>query len=392
LISGVGTATPAIQSIPSGGLDPASAFAVTLPGDTLESLVVANGGDGNIALLSAGADGFGLSSVVSSPAVPNPSALELAGFSGGEMEFYATSEGVESAAVLGFQLETTGVGTPTGPPEGTTVGPETGATAQLVSLNSTSLALVGTLLTVSINSPSEAEATEGGPAAAVATGTGPSAGQSLRPSTDQSNGEADESGGTDAPPSADAPVAAPWARYVTGVDRALEQLRSEADQRLQQEQQPADSRAVPSPTGLHLERGDTQAGEATSAVRERSVPQRPARIQPDRSDAVDAAVVSLIEEGDAELRLRSLSRPVTTSTETPPTPRHPERTEEGAGLADSPRNDPPQDVRARAAMSIAALAVISATAARAWQGRSTRIKRWRGSSPSSVIPRGPRRQ
>jgi hypothetical protein len=392
LISGVGTAAPAIQSIPSGGLDPGSAFAVTLPGNTLESLVVANGGDGNISLLSAGADGFALSSVVSSPAVPNPSALELAGFSGGEMEFYATSEGVESAAVLGFQLETSGGGTPTGAPGGSTVGLETGATAQLVSLNSTSLALVGTLLTVSINSPSEAEATAGGPAVAVAIGTGPSAGQSLRTSTDQSNGEVDETGGTDAPPSADAPVGSPWARYVTGADRALEQLRSEADQRLQQEQQPADSRAVPGPTGLHLEGGGTRAGEATSAVRERSVPQRPAQTQPDRSDTVDAAVVSLMGEEPAEFRLRPLARPVSTSSGTTAAPRQLEGMEEGAGPYASRRDDTPQDVRIRTAMSIAALTVISATAARAREGRSPRIPRWRGASPSAVIPHAPRRR
>ncbi len=114
LISGLGSASPAIQSISSGGLDPTAGLTVTLPGSGLESLMVANNGDGNISLLTGGASGLDLSSVVSSAGVPNPSALALSGFNGGELEFYATSEGEASATLLGFQLEESGGGIPTG--------------------------------------------------------------------------------------------------------------------------------------------------------------------------------------------------------------------------------------------------------------------------------------
>ena len=71
----------------------------------LDSLVVANNGDGNISLFEPGENGLSLSSVLSSPGLPNPSALALASFRRRQLEFYATNEGEESASLLGFQLE-----------------------------------------------------------------------------------------------------------------------------------------------------------------------------------------------------------------------------------------------------------------------------------------------
>ena len=66
------------------------------------SLVVANNGDGNISLFQAGDNGLALSSVLSSSGLPNPSGLALASFSGGNLEFYATTEGEESAYPAGI--------------------------------------------------------------------------------------------------------------------------------------------------------------------------------------------------------------------------------------------------------------------------------------------------
>ena len=83
-----------------GGLLPCQSL-----GTWSDSLVVANNGDGNIALFQAGDNGLALSSVVSSPGLPNPSGLALASFSGGNLEFYATNDGEASASLLGFQLE-----------------------------------------------------------------------------------------------------------------------------------------------------------------------------------------------------------------------------------------------------------------------------------------------
>ena len=70
LISGLGSASPLMQTISSGGIDPTAAFAVDLSGNGLDSLVVANNGDGNISLFLSGENGLALSSVLSSPAFP----------------------------------------------------------------------------------------------------------------------------------------------------------------------------------------------------------------------------------------------------------------------------------------------------------------------------------
>jgi hypothetical protein len=389
LISGVGSAAPAIQSIPSGGIDPAAAFMANLPGSGLESLVVANSGDGNISLLTAGENGLALSSVVSSPAVPNPSALALAGVSGGELEFYATSEGVESAVTLGFQLEVAGGGIPTGSiPTGSSGGsigsPASGATAQLVSLNESSLALVGTLLTITINSNYESEQTAEVSAAlagAGATGTGPSAGQGPNRPVDRPDGEADENEGPPAPPAAATPIATPWARYVTGVEQALEQLRGEADARLQRERQPAgpQPQAPPGQTNLDGDEKVRPAGAAPSAGRAVSGPVRPVEAEPNRSNAIDVAMASLVSEGPASMRPHRLSGPASTSRRTTAPLQQPDAPEDIARSSPCPTDFPLDRDRIRAAISITALVAVSAAVTRAREGRSQRI-----STPRSV--------
>ena len=163
LISGLGSGVTQTQTISSGGVNPTAAFAVALTGNGLDSLVVANNGNGNIALLQADEDGLSLASVLSSPGLPNPSALALSSFSNGEMEFYATNEGESSAALLGFQLEEGGGSS------SISLTSATGGGAQLLSLNETSLALIGSLLTVTLETQNESEQSSEGATAQVAS-------------------------------------------------------------------------------------------------------------------------------------------------------------------------------------------------------------------------------
>ena len=143
------------------------------------------------------------------------------------MEFYATNDGEASASLLGFQLEESSASV-------STAG-ITGASAQLVSLNESSLALLGTLLTITLETTDTEGAVEG-----VAAASGPGgAGQSLYGRTDSSD-EIEELGDSIAVKGANSPSQSTWARYVTGVDQAIEKLRSEADARLLQEQQAAE--------------------------------------------------------------------------------------------------------------------------------------------------------
>src|SRR5262249_13151416 len=160
------------QTISSGGDNPTPAFSAALTGNGLDSLVVANNGNGNIALLQADEAGLTLPSVLSAPGLPNPSALALSSLSSRQMEFYASNAGESSALLLGFQLEESGGGS------SVSLSSSTGNSAQLVSLNETSLALIGSLLTVTLETQNESEQSVEGTNAQVAS-TGPgTAGQS----------------------------------------------------------------------------------------------------------------------------------------------------------------------------------------------------------------------
>src|SRR5437588_739755 len=74
---------------------------VKFAGQSLESLVVANSGDGLFTLLG-GTEGLELEQTLSSPYLSQPSALVLAALSGDEVSFYATTAGVEAAFTLAF--------------------------------------------------------------------------------------------------------------------------------------------------------------------------------------------------------------------------------------------------------------------------------------------------
>ena len=143
------------QSFPTGGLNPVAAFAVEING--LENLVIANSGNGLITLLG-GTEGLAVEATLFpiQTGLPEPCALVLrsSALIGDELEFYATTEGVEAASLLAFIL---GGETPAIPP--IVSGPGEGP-PQLVPPNDSSLPLVSTLLVMMIETPS-AESPQG---------------------------------------------------------------------------------------------------------------------------------------------------------------------------------------------------------------------------------------
>ena len=297
-----------MQTISSGGVDPTAAFAVISTGNGLDSLVVANNGDGNISLLSGGENGLALSSVLSSPGLPNPSGLALASFSGDSWNSTRPTMARNPRSLLGFQLEESSA-------LAANSTSSAAAAAPLVSLNETSLALVGTLLTFTIESPSETEQSAEA-AVGAATGSGPgAAGQSVAwtvRSLDEDDDMADFIASTEAM----LPTAPAWARYVSGVDQAIEKVRSEADERLRQETQPA--RPLDPDTSL-LEKDDPGRSVETSTFLEATMPgvAREAEPEHDRLAAVDRAIGSWVKAGSdvlASLSLRFLDQPVAKST------------------------------------------------------------------------------
>jgi hypothetical protein len=369
MISGLGTATPVTQTLPSGGIDPTAGFAVALPGTGLDSVVVANNGDGVISLFNPGDNGLSLASSLSSSAVPNPSAMALASFSGHDLEFYATNDGQESATLLGFEFAETVAGTSPGSLAGSQTGEIGGggalsesaassapsATAQLLSLNESSLALVGSLLTVSLNTQNESEVSaEAAALGAVAAGPGTSAGQSLGKQTPAPE-EGDETIETGEPM---VPTPLSWAPYVMGLDRALETIRSEADQRLLQERASAEA-------GSNQSGGDDSA-RATETAAPMGQEMRGTSLgfqsREDRSEAIDLAIASLSwDDPDSSTVIGPAARGLTVGDSSQPSARFVEPSEH-VQLPAASQDDPSGIVETRVS-KVVTLVAIAATAA-----------------------------
>src|SRR4051812_18573622 len=115
-------------------------------GSGFDGLVVANNGNGTLALFEGGEEGLSLMSTASDPELPSPTALVYAGIDGSQVQFYAATEGREAAALVALSLG--GVAAAPVPLE--PVGSPQPVLAQLVPLQESSLALVGTLLILTI--------------------------------------------------------------------------------------------------------------------------------------------------------------------------------------------------------------------------------------------------
>jgi len=308
LISGLGSASPLMQSISSGGIDPTAALVVASGANGLDSLVVANNGDGNFALLQASENGLALSSVLSSSGLPNPSALALASFSGGNLQFYATTEGEQSAALLGFQLEEAGASS--------ALSSSAGGSAQLLSLNETSLALVGTLLTLTLDLQTETEQSSEGSTGLVGSAGPGAAGQSVFGPSQTSEESEELRDNAPAQPAPNQPNPLSWARYVIGLDQAIESIRREADERLRQEEQPV---KVEKPDTTQLDQDDAARRTDTTTFLERAIFGAGRRFDAaeDRLAAIDVTIGSWGPEDPAPLQSLFPILPDPTITKSP---------------------------------------------------------------------------
>src|SRR5206468_3277767 len=130
---------------PSGGSAPVAAIAFS--DDGVDGLLVANEGDGVLALFLGGPGGLELAGTMERPEVPNPTSLAFDSLSGDVLQFYAATAGVEAATRLQFNLGDggaagNGIASPEPSPTTTTL------VARLQPLGESSLAIVATLLTV----------------------------------------------------------------------------------------------------------------------------------------------------------------------------------------------------------------------------------------------------
>ncbi len=191
--------------------------------------MVGNGGDGVLALFEGSDQGLTLTSSAINPDLPSPSDLVYAGLAGGDVQFYAASSGREAAALVALSLG--GEIAPITPPPSPTP-----TVAQLVPLQESSLALVGTFLVTTLPSsaielslgPAE---TEVAPTVSLSTAGPAGLGQGpVAPGPGQGTGPGDEPAAQPEPAAAQPgaePAAATWQQRVLETDEALERFDRE---------------------------------------------------------------------------------------------------------------------------------------------------------------------
>ncbi len=236
LISGYNGPHPVTTTMSSGGVDPRFAFEFSAH-DGFDDLVVGNAGDGVVALFRGGSKGLVLESSVTVSSLPRATALVFLGVTGDEVQFevvelrFGVGHGIHvPGEVEVFSL--VGVNPPNGQP-----GPNSSTSsgvAQLVPLQESSLALIGTLLPQTFESTAAAQSNVAelvaAPALETAT-TSDSLGQSL---LGQGIRLATAGAGIQQPVMRGNQPAAPgkpgnagWQSYMLGTDEALEQFDRE---------------------------------------------------------------------------------------------------------------------------------------------------------------------
>ncbi|MBV8129857.1 MAG: hypothetical protein JO114_19580, partial [Planctomycetaceae bacterium] len=238
LISNFMGSHPVTTTISSDGPDPVAAFEFS-SGSGFDNLVVANYGDGTFALLEGGPDGLNLTATETEPGVPNPTDLAFLAFTGGQVQFYAATEGNEAATLLTFQLGGETGGMPTVP--------------GLQPLSNSALPLIATLLTVTIET-STAElnpgAFEGEAAAAVSflPVSTVTVGQSLSEHAGTGESENSDQEEPNKPQEPNLPVtqeSSSWQPFLMGLDEALDQFCRDSLDQFMGRDEPAPDQAQP---------------------------------------------------------------------------------------------------------------------------------------------------
>ena len=227
LISDFMGSHPVTTTISSGGLDPVAAFEFS-SGSSFDNLVVANNGDGTFALLEGGPDGLNLTSTETEPGLLNPTDLAFLAFTGGQIQFYAATEGSETATLLTFQLG-------------------------LQPLRDAALPLIATLLTLTIETSTaefDLSATNGEAAAAVSflPVSTVTMGQSLSEHASTGESENGDEVEPNEPKESDLPVtqeSSSWQPFLMGLEEALDQFCRDSLDQFMSRDEPAPYKAQP---------------------------------------------------------------------------------------------------------------------------------------------------
>ena len=318
LISGFNGPDAVTTTIASGGVDPDAAFAFA-SSSGFDDLVVGNAGDGELALFEGGADGLGLATAATEPNVPDPTALAFSTLTGGDVQFYAATAGHESAELVALSL-----GIESAAISSSNAATFAGSVAQLVSLTESSLPLLATVLTLTIAVSGDElnlglQETEATGVAAFLSGTGISVGQSLSSQTKAGPGGDDNVESDEADPNVAGTVPtviAPWARFVLGLDQAIEQFQRENPNGVSGA--PAASSGTDRadsapPTAAPAQGGPTSKKSSPDQVPESGERDRTENASPGLgTEAIDAIIESFWKEdraADSQERLSDIVRP-----------------------------------------------------------------------------------
>lgn len=219
-IARIASGSPQSLTFPSGGTTPEAAFAVDLNHDGMMDLVVANDGDGRLALLQSTGVGLQLSGVISRTDLPAPTAVAPGSQTGAGLDFFAAGAGQDAAELLHFDLgPASAFLAPTPDPSGTAPDSEEELVAQLLPFGASDLELIAVLW-------------EGGRAPRATSPEGQARGPSPVPCSVAEDHGSDgiKPGGNPADPPGPPPVDPNlWARYVLGLDLALAEPRGDLE-------------------------------------------------------------------------------------------------------------------------------------------------------------------
>ena len=232
LITGLGESSTRVLTIDSGGVDPVAAE--SFASGASSGLMVANGGDGSIAIFVASPGGLKMTSNIVSSHLMFSASPSLAGVRNlGAFLFTPTSD-AGTSALVGFRL----IGQTLTPNTETLIGltPQ----HQLQPLRQSDLSLLSTLLPVSVQVTSvgartgslaavPAVSTDGLTSALIQAGRGNAPPKDSAITSSASVAAGDETDSVTKLSAVNAPVYSgpPWENYVSGIDEAIEQFHKE---------------------------------------------------------------------------------------------------------------------------------------------------------------------
>ena len=244
LVTGIGDADPQVQTVSSGGLGPVAAQSFT--SGKSSGLIVENGGDGSIAMFVQGPRGLMMTSKFSSPSLISSSITSLSNIHDlGSLVFASGSS--STSTLLGFV--STGPTITSVPKAQVTV-----TTQQLQSLHPSDVTIVSTLLPVSIEAAplpaplATASLVQASSPAVSVSVAAPGVNQPGRGNGAEKDGALSTGdGGGEMLTQTESPAlgsAAPWEKYISGVDEAMEQLHQETIERQSRSPSAVEARAA----------------------------------------------------------------------------------------------------------------------------------------------------